>query len=81
MISFLKVFIFGVNVSLRITLSMFCSFFMNCLFSQEVMDVPLLSSVVRAINHPVNDVKCVAALGIHHIASRKLSINEMKVAV
>uniref|UniRef100_A0A1I8EAD8 TOG domain-containing protein n=1 Tax=Wuchereria bancrofti TaxID=6293 RepID=A0A1I8EAD8_WUCBA len=49
--------------------------------SQGTMDVPLLSSVVRATNHPANEVKCVAALGIHHIASRKLSINEMKVIV
>ncbi|VDP13181.1 unnamed protein product [Onchocerca flexuosa] len=53
----------------------------SILLCQEVMDVPLLSSVVRAINHPDNEVKCVAALGIHHIASRKLSINEMKIIV
>ncbi|MCP9259641.1 hypothetical protein DINM_002573 [Dirofilaria immitis] len=49
--------------------------------TQEIMDVPLLSSVVRAINHADNEVKCVAALGIHHIALRKLSINEMKIIV
>ncbi|KAL4003546.1 HEAT repeat family protein [Acanthocheilonema viteae] len=53
----------------------------SILLCQEVMDVPLLSSVVRAINHPINEVKCVAALGIHYIASRILSINEMKVIV
>uniref|UniRef100_A0AAF5PPV6 TOG domain-containing protein n=2 Tax=Wuchereria bancrofti TaxID=6293 RepID=A0AAF5PPV6_WUCBA len=53
----------------------------SILLCQGTMDVPLLSSVVRATNHPANEVKCVAALGIHHIASRKLSINEMKVIV
>uniref|UniRef100_A0A8R1U018 TOG domain-containing protein n=1 Tax=Onchocerca volvulus TaxID=6282 RepID=A0A8R1U018_ONCVO len=53
----------------------------SLLLCQEAMDVPLLSSVVRAINHPDNEVKCVVALGIHHIASRKLSINEMKIIV
>ncbi|VDK68634.1 unnamed protein product [Litomosoides sigmodontis] len=53
----------------------------SILLCQEVMDATLLSSVVRAINHPINEVKCIAALGIHHIALRKLSINEMKVIV
>ncbi|VIO91325.1 Uncharacterized protein BM_BM6680 [Brugia malayi] len=53
----------------------------SILLCQGTMDVPLLSSIVRATNHPANEVKCVAALGIHHIASRKLSINEMKVIV
>ncbi|EFO26464.2 hypothetical protein LOAG_02023 [Loa loa] len=53
----------------------------SILLCQEIIDLPLLSSVVRAINHPVNEVKCVSALGIHHIASRKLSINEMKIIV
>ncbi|KAK6101449.1 HEAT repeat family protein [Brugia pahangi] len=53
----------------------------SILLCQRTMDVPLLSSIVRSTNHPANEVKCVAALGIHHIASRKLSINEMKVIV
>ncbi|VDN19735.1 unnamed protein product [Gongylonema pulchrum] len=42
------------------------------------MDTSLLSTVVRAINHSSSDVKCVAALAVHHISARKLTVNEMK---
>lgn len=44
------------------------------------MDSQLLSSLVRAISHTSDEVKCTSALGVQHIASKDLSLSEMKVS-
>lgn len=48
-------------------------------YSQEDVDTVLSSAVARAVNHKSNEVKCVAALGVQHIASKELSLCDLKV--